>query len=180
VLDIAAVGLGTATATMRGIFALARDRHLPRPLAAVHPRYKTPYVAATVMAILAVAVAIIVRVSDGLAPGTPQDPPGHWFPIFQFGATIGAFLIFIVYLLIALTGFKGQPGENRGGLALAGLIAGATAVAALYGVVHKAPPIYWFDKIWWLAVIWVVIGIGVVLVARSRGNLESHAPAIPD
>ena len=180
VIDIAAVGLGTATSTMRGVFALARDRHLPRPLAAVHPRYKTPYVAATVVSIMAVAVAIIVRVSDGLAPGTPQDPPGHWFPIFQFGATIGAFLIFVVYLLIALTGFKGQPGENPGGLALAGLIAGATAVAALYGVVHKAPPIYWFDKIWWLALIWVVIGIGVVLVARSRGNLASHAPAIPD
>ena len=118
--------------------------------------------------------------SDGLAPGTPQDPPGHWFPIFQFGATIGAFLIFVVYLLIALTGFKGQPGENRGGLALAGLLAGATAVAALYGVVHKAPSIYWFDKIWWLALIWIVIGIGVVLVARSRGNLASHAPPIPD
>ena len=50
VIDIAAVGLGTATGTTRGIFALARDRHLPRPLAAVHPRYKTPYVAATVVA----------------------------------------------------------------------------------------------------------------------------------
>ena len=62
--------------------------------------------------------------SDGLAPGTPTDPPGHWFPFFQFGATIGAFLLFIVYLLIALTGFKGQPGENRAGLAFAGLLAG--------------------------------------------------------
>ena len=29
VIDIAAVGLGTATSTMRGIFALARDDHLP-------------------------------------------------------------------------------------------------------------------------------------------------------
>ena len=54
--------------------------------------------------------------------------------------------------------------------------AGATSIAALYGVVHKAPSIYWFDKIWWLALIWIVIGIGVVLMARSRGNLESHAP----
>ena len=42
VIDIAAVGLGTATGTTRGFFALARDRHLPSPLAAVHPRYKTP------------------------------------------------------------------------------------------------------------------------------------------
>ena len=87
-----------------------------------------------VIAVGAIVVAIIVSLSDGLAPGTPADPPGGWFPIFQFGATIGAFLIFVVYLLIALTGFKGQPGENRGGLALAGVLAGATAVAALYGV----------------------------------------------
>jgi len=170
VIDIAAVGLATATGITRGLFALARDRHLPQPLAAVHPRYKTPYVAATVISVAAIAVALIVRLSDGLAPGTPTDPPGHWFPIFQFGATIGAFLIFIVYLLIAITGFRGQPGENRVGLAIAGVLAGATAVAALYGVVHKAPPIYWFDKVWWLALIWVVIGIGIVLVARARGN----------
>jgi hypothetical protein len=65
-------------------------------------------------------------------------------------------------------------------LALAGVLAGATSIAALFGVVYKAPSIYWFDKIWWLALIWVVLGIAVVLVARARGNLESHAPAIPD
>ncbi len=47
VIDIAAVGLATATGTTRGFFALARDRHLPRPLAAVHPRFKTPHVAAS-------------------------------------------------------------------------------------------------------------------------------------
>jgi amino acid transporter len=180
VIDIAAVGLGTATGTTRGVFALARDGHLPRTLSAVHHRFKTPHVAATVIAVAAIVAAVIVRISSGLAPGTPNDPPGHWFPIFQFGATIGAFLLFGVYLLIALTGFKGQPGENRAGLALAGLLAGATSIAALYGVVYKAPSVYWFDKIWWLAVIWVVLGIAVVALAKSRGNLESHAPAIPD
>jgi amino acid transporter len=180
VIDIAAVGLATATGTTRGFFALARDGHLPRALARVHPRYKTPHVAATLIAIAAIVVALIVRISSGLAPGTPTDPPGHWFPIFQFGATIGAFLLFGVYLLIALTGFKGQPGENRAGLALAGVLAGATSLAALYGVVYKAPAVYWFDKIWWLALIWVALGIAVVAVAKSRGNLQSHAPAIPD
>jgi amino acid transporter len=179
VIDIAAVGLGTATGSIRGVFALARDRHLPSTLAAVHHRFKTPHVAASAIAVAAIVVALIVRFSDGLAPGAPTDPPGHWFPFFQFGATIGAFLIFCVYLLIALTGFKGQPGEHRGGLALAGLLAGATAVAALYGVVYKAPSIYWFDKIWWLAVIWLALGIAVVLLAKSRGNLASHAPQIP-
>ena len=175
VIDIAAVGLGTATGTTRGIFALARDRHLPSTLAAVHHRFKTPHVAASAIAIAAIVMALIVRFSDGLAPGTPTDPPGHWFPFFQFGATIGAFLLFVVYLLIALTGFKGNRARIARASRFAGLLAGATAIAALYGVVYKAPSIYWFDKIWWLALIWVVIGIGVVALAKSRGNLEPHA-----
>ena len=121
-----------------------------------------------------------MRISNGLAPGSPTDPPGHWFPFFQFGATIGAFLLFVVYLLIACTGFKGQPGENRTGLAIAGLLAGATSVAAIYGVYYKAPSIWWLDKVWWLGLIWAVIGVGVVLIAKSRGNLASHAPVVPD
>ena len=180
VIDIAAVGLATATGTTRGIFALARDRHLPSPLAAVHPRFKTPHVAASFVGVCAIVTALVVRISNGLAPGSPTDPPGHWFPFFQFGATIGAFLLFVVYLLIACTGFKGQPGENRAGLALAGILAGATSVAAIYGVYYKAPSIWWLDKVWWLGLIWAVIGVGVVLVARSRGNLASHAPVVPD
>ena len=99
---------------------------------------------------------------------------------------MGAFLLFCVYLLIALTGFKGQPGENRAGLALAGVLAGATSIAALYGVVYKAPSIYWFDKIWWIALIWVVIGVGVVAhrevarqprVARARDSRLARAYA---
>jgi amino acid transporter len=180
VIDIAAVGLATATGTTRGIFALARDRHLPKPLAAVHPRFKTPWIAACFVAICAIVIALIVRISNGLAPSSPTDPPGHWFPFFQFGATIGAFLLFVVYLLIALTGFKGQPGEDRTGLAIAGVLAGVTSVAALYGVYYKAPSIWWLDKVWWLGLIWAVIGVGVVLVAKSRGNLASHAPVVPD
>ena len=60
VIDIAAVGLGTATGSSRGVFALARDGRLPSFLAKVHPRYKTPYVASTV---LAVASVILMRAS---------------------------------------------------------------------------------------------------------------------
>ena len=75
VIDIAAVGLGTATSTMRGIFALARDNHLPKPLAAVHPKYKTPYISASVVSIAAIIMALIVNWTGRLRPG-PQDRPG--------------------------------------------------------------------------------------------------------
>ena len=81
VIDIAAVGLATATGTTRGIFALARDRHLPSPLAAVHPRFKTPHVAASFVAVCAIVTALVVRISNGLAPGSPTDPPGPLVPV---------------------------------------------------------------------------------------------------
>jgi len=41
-LDIMAVGLGAATASTRGVFALARDRRIPAPLAAVARTRGTP------------------------------------------------------------------------------------------------------------------------------------------
>ena len=41
-LDILAVGVGAAVASTRGVFAMARDRRLPAPLARVPPEYGTP------------------------------------------------------------------------------------------------------------------------------------------
>ena len=63
---------------------------------------------------------------------------------------------------------------------MAGIVGGLTSVAALYGVVHKAPYLYWFDRIWWFSLIWIAVGVIIVLVAKSRGTLASHAPAVPD
>ena len=41
-LDILAVGVGAAVASTRGVFAMARDRRLPAPLASVSSKYGTP------------------------------------------------------------------------------------------------------------------------------------------
>ena len=41
-LDMLAVGVGAAVASTRGVFAMARDRRLPAPLAAVSTKYGTP------------------------------------------------------------------------------------------------------------------------------------------
>ena len=51
--------LGGMTLSMpRLVFALARDGYLPRALAAVHPRYRTPQAAIVAQSILALALAI--------------------------------------------------------------------------------------------------------------------------
>jgi amino acid transporter len=45
-------------ATPRAPFAMARDGFLPRPLAAVHPRFRTPHVAIGVQAVITCALAV--------------------------------------------------------------------------------------------------------------------------
>lgn len=60
---VAALGalLGGVLGVSRTTLAMARDRHLPAPLAAVHPTTRTPYVAEICVGVV---VAVIVLVAD--------------------------------------------------------------------------------------------------------------------
>lgn len=49
---------GMTLAVPRALFALGRDGFLPRPLAAVHPRWHTPYVAIAVQSVVVCALAV--------------------------------------------------------------------------------------------------------------------------
>jgi amino acid transporter len=49
---------GMTLAVPRALYAFARDGFLPAPLAAVHPRFRTPYVAIAVQATIACALAV--------------------------------------------------------------------------------------------------------------------------
>ncbi len=168
VLDIFAVALGCANACSRGYFALARDRRLPRVLATVHPRFGTPWISALLLGLASAVVVIWTQLSDGIVSGTPEDL-GVWFRFFQFGATFGALGLILVYLLISLTGFKGQEGEGRGGLLVAAIVGTAATLAATFGSVYKAPPVYALDKVWWTVGLWALIGVGVMFLLASRG-----------
>ena len=163
VLDIAAVGLGTATGTSRGYFALGRDGRLPRFLAHVNDRFRTPDVASVILAVGAIIVIIIVAATDGLVLNSPETDPGEWFGFFQWGATFGGMCLVLVYLAVSLTGFLGQPGENRAGLAIAAVIGAAATIAAVYGVVKDAPSLYALNKIWWEVAILIAVGIVLML-----------------
>jgi amino acid transporter len=177
VIDIAAVGLGTATGASRGLFALARDGRLPRVLAHVQPRYRTPDVAALVLGVASIVVVLIVKATDGLVLVSPETDPGIWFGFFQWGATFGGFCLVLVYLAISLTGFRGQPGESPAGLAVAGVVGAIVSACALYGVVKGAPPLYALNKVWWEAAIWAAAGIVLMLFFTSRGAFRRDTAA---
>ncbi len=59
------VGLSNAlpmqVGVARVVFAMGRDRQLPRVLARVHPRYHTPYMGMLVTAVLSLAVALYMK-----------------------------------------------------------------------------------------------------------------------
>ena len=175
-LDILAVALGVANACSRGYFALARDGRLPRPLGAVHPKFGTPWIAAALLGIVSIVVVVWTELADGIVAGADTDP-GVWFRFFQFGATYGALGLILVYLLIALSGFKGQAGENRLWLGVAAVVGTAATLAAVWGTVNDAPPIYSLDKVWWLTAIWIGIGIVVMLILHSRGAFSRQTTA---
>jgi amino acid transporter len=175
VLDIAAVGLGTVNASSRGLFALGRDGHLPRWLGDVNKRFRTPARAGIVLAIGAAIVIIVNAAAEGIVlKGDPSEP--DWLGLFQWGAGMGGFCLVFVYLLISLSGFKGMPGEGRGGLAIAGVLGATVAALAMFGIVYEAPPFWALDRIWWYGLIWLGIGIVIMLVRHSQGFFDRPPP----
>ncbi len=71
----------------RVVFAMGRDRQLPRALARIHPRYHTPYVGMLVTAAISLAVALFMKNRlDDLAS------------IVNFGALSGFFFLHVSVL----------------------------------------------------------------------------------
>jgi len=65
---VAALGslLSLILGVSRTTLAMARDRHLPHALAAVHPRFKTPHRAEVVVGVVVAAVAAVVDVRGAI------------------------------------------------------------------------------------------------------------------
>lgn len=66
------------SAVSRILFSMARDRLLPAPLAQVHPRFRTPYVALLAVAVISLVIGLIYQ----------RDPSGITY-IVNFGALTG-------------------------------------------------------------------------------------------
>jgi len=142
------VGLSNAlpmqVGVARVVFAMGRDRQLPRVLARVHPRYHTPYVGMLVTAALSLAVALFMKNRlDDLAS------------IVNFGALSGfLFLHVSVLSFFGLKGVKAQWIRHRlvpvcGIVVVLAVFSGMSALAVkvgsawlgaglVYGLVLKA------------------------------------------
>lgn len=165
-LDVMAVGLGAATASTRGIFALARDRKIPGVVARTTGA-GNPVASALVVAVVSAGWVLATLLVDSLfANGVLTGAP-HELAVFQWISTLGAFMIMSVYAILAVGAFSGlRDHPNRVALVISGVIGVAVAVGAIFGAIYKVlPP---FDRIWLWAVIWAAIGLLVTLAVKGR------------
>jgi amino acid transporter len=158
-----------ANAATRVGYALARVGILPRALASVHPRFKTPYIAVHVQGALGIAVALIL----GFALGSPLNA-------FALLGTIATLVIVIIYILTNLSNIVFYMREHREEMnpflnivipvlgilifipvliAAFGIDFGGLGIAGLTAPANAAP---------WLVLVWLAIGVIVFFYLRSR------------
>jgi amino acid transporter len=162
-LDMLAVVVGAAVASTRGVFAMARDRRIPAPLASVSRRYGTP---AGAIAFLVAFTLVLIAVNElwtGLF-ALPETP--HYFALFSWCSTFGAFSLIVVYLLLSVGALRGLVDGNRTGVVIAAVGGIVLSAGAIFGSIYKVTsPIVLAP---WYALGWFAVGIVVTLAVRGR------------
>ena len=163
-LDMLAVYIGAGVASTRGVFALARDRRLPKMAASVS-RHGTP-VGAIVLLIVIQALWILLAEANDTIFALPGPPP-HYFSIFAWGAAFGAFALIVVYFVLSVSGLVGlAKDEGYAGVVVAAFVGMVISAAAIFGSFYKVPSPTVLAS--WYAVAWGVIGLVVMVAVRGR------------
>jgi len=167
-----------ANAATRVGYALGRVGILPRALAQVHPRYKTPYIAVHVQGALGIAVALIL----GFVLSGPLNA-------FALLGTVATIIIVFIYILTNLSNLVFYMREHRDELnpvfnvvvpilgtlifipvllAAFGIDFGGLGIAGLTAPANAAP---------WIVLAWLAIGVGVYIYfsTRAPGRIQETA-----
>ncbi len=190
VIAITVCNLAVQSASIRMMFAMARDNNLPagRRLARVSPRTKTPVIPAIVSGVIAVLI-LVVNI------GQPQ--------IFTVITSIGIIMIYLAYLLVTIPmlvkRLRGQwppekvPGSKYFSLGkfglpvnILGVLWGGAIVVNLAWprreVYNATEPYHWFLQ--WGAVLFVgivaVVGFAYYwfILRHKTGVLADHAAEV--
>ena len=140
IFDMIAVLIGCATSASRGVFALARDSRMPKPLATIS-RHGTPLGASNF--VVAVYALVITLVLTSTLFSLPQLP--EYVSMFYFLSTYGGFAIAVIYLLISVGALRGLKSAGKSWqLYSASTVGILVTAAAIFGAVYKvtAPLVY--------------------------------------
>jgi amino acid transporter len=169
ILDIAAVGLGAAVASTRGLFALARDRRIPGPIATVSSTRGTPVGAIVFVEAVSLVMLYLAYNANSLFA---LLAPLHYFAMFIWLSTFGGFALVVVYLGMSLGAFRGLSDHpNRAGVVVASLVGIAITAGAVFGGVWRVEgPL---KLVPYAVLAWLVLGIVVTFLAKGREPASS-------
>jgi amino acid transporter len=162
--DILAVGVGAAVASTRGVFAMARDRRLPAPLASVSKRYGTPVGSILLLIVIQVVLIVATETNDTFLQ---LGPLPHYFSVFIWCATFGAFALLVVYLMMSIGAARGLADHpNKVGLWIAITLGVLITAAGIFGSFYKVTSPTLLAP--WAAVAWGILGLIYMMLVRGR------------
>jgi amino acid transporter len=175
ILDAFGLALAICVTIGRGYFALGRDGLLPSVFARTS-RHNTPWVGNLMVAVGGIGLIVLTQVAhygpqftvatpDGVIPIFPNDQ----FATFILAATIGSFMVEVVYVMLAVVAVRLVWQEGGSGLwwkLIVLLVAIATPILGFKGALWPDPhdssnynwvALYWSIGILVLAAIWLAI-----------------------
>ena len=158
VIDAFVAALAGVHLTARTLFAMGRDRGIPRAFAATTPRFRSPYLGIVV----AIALTLVLGAWLGRHYGVQT-----YFALMATTASLG---ILFVYALVAIAGMvyfwrARRQGSQRYNVILdvvLPLVAVAICGYAIYSTLIPRPPAP-ISYSAWIALGWLVAGVIVVL-----------------
>jgi amino acid transporter len=183
ILDAFGLALAICVTIGRGYFALGRDGLLPRVFAKTS-RHDTPWVGNLMVAVGGIGLIVLAETAGynkqfGGIFGTDQ------FATFILGATIGSFMVEVVYVLLAVVAIKLVLEEGGSGVwwkLIVLLVAIATPILGFKGALWPSPhnssnynwvALYWSIGILALSAVW--LAVCMVLRPNNVRNAAQHA-----
>jgi amino acid transporter len=183
ILDAFGLALAICVTIGRGYFALGRDGLLPRVFAKTS-RHDTPWVGNLMVSVGGIGLIVLAETAGynkqfGGIFGTDQ------FATFILGATIGSFMVEVVYVLLAVVAIKLVLEEGGSGVwwkLIVLLVAIATPILGFKGALWPSPhnssnynwvALYWSIGILALSAVW--LAVCMVLRPNNVRNAAQHA-----
>lgn len=124
--------------TSRGLFALARHELLPRPLASISSRFRTPQGGITFVGVIALLILAIVAITQVNVAAAVV--PVNVITVFGITSTTGSLLIELIYIGLCIAAVRillQDPGKWWRWLFL--VVAVATPILGVYGSIVPFP-----------------------------------------
>jgi amino acid transporter len=164
--------LAGQNAVIRVLYKMGQVGVLPSALARVHPRYRTPYVAALAMTTLSLVVLLVLGVTLGPASG---------FGLLATVISVGTILVYAVGMISVPIFYRREhPDEASVFMTYVFPIVGVVLLLPVLYASVWPPPAFPLNLAPYIDLAWIMIGVGVLIyLTRTRPReLEAGAETI--